>query len=55
VIAPLPPDSRAKTRTHLVIGLSCAAVVLTGGLMVYKLVFHKPAPAPVEQTSGQAE
>jgi serine/threonine protein kinase len=55
VIAPLPPDARGKTRTHLVIGLSCAAVILTAGLVVYKLVFNKPAPPPAEQTSGQAE
>jgi hypothetical protein len=32
VIAPPPPDARGKTRTYLVVGLACAAVVLCVGL-----------------------
>jgi len=56
VIAPLPPDNRAKSRTYLMIGLACAAVVITVGLFLYKFVLTKPTPTPPpEQQSGQGK
>lgn len=54
VIAPLPPDNRGKTRSYLVIGLVCAAVVILTGLFVYKFVLSKPTP-PEQQQTGQKQ
>jgi serine/threonine protein kinase len=55
VIAPMPADGVAKTRTNLIVGLTCLAVVVMVGLFLYKFVLSKP-PAPpvqVEATEGK--